>query len=110
LANKTYSFIPFVEAKSGGKATNSLVQLPANMTLNDSQLLAGHISSISTLTKNSPQLTKCKRDLINQKERRGAAFAVEKDDFVDLVLEAWDVSFAHFATNQKAIAEQGWVH
>ena len=80
------------------------------MTLNDSQSLAGHTSSISTLTKNSPQLTKCKRDLINQKERRGAAFAVEKDDFVDLVLEAWDVSFAHFATNQKAIAEQGWVH
>ena len=55
-------------------------------------------------------LTKCKRDLLTQKERRRAAFAVEKDDFVDLVSEAWDESFAHFATNQKAIAEQGWVH
>ena len=35
-----------------GKATNSLVQLPA-MTINNSQLLAGHSSSISTLTANS---------------------------------------------------------
>ena len=31
-----------------GKATNSLVQLPATMTLNDSQSLAGHTSSIFT--------------------------------------------------------------
>ena len=45
------------------------------------QSLAGHTSSISALTKKSPQLTKCKRDLLNQKERRRAAFAVEKDDF-----------------------------
>ena len=36
-----------------GKATSSLVQLPVSMILNDSQLLAGHISSISTLTVNS---------------------------------------------------------
>ena len=93
-----------------GKATNSLVQLPASMTLNDSQLLAGHTSFISTLTKNSPQLTKCKRDLLNQKERRRAAFAVEKGYFVDLVSETWDKSFAHFTTNQNAITEQGWVH
>ena len=80
------------------------------MTLNDSPSLAGPISLISTQTKNSPLLTKCKRDSLNQKERCRAAFAVEMDDFVDLVSETWDESFAHFATNQKAIAEQGWVH
>ena len=82
------------------------------MTLNDSPSLAGHTSSIPPLPKlkNSPQLTKCKRDLLNQKERRRAAFAVEMDDFVDLVSETWDEFFARFATNQKAIVEQGWVH
>ena len=35
------------------KSYNSLVQLAASMTPNDSQSLAGHISSISTLTANS---------------------------------------------------------
>ena len=83
------------------------------MTLNDSQLLAGHFSSISILTTNSSlkiQLMKCKRDVLTQKERRLAAFALEKDDIVDLASEAWDESFAHIAKNQKAVAEQGWVH
>ena len=53
-------------------------------------------------------VTKCKRDLLTQKERRHAAFAVEKEDIVDLVSKAWDESFAHIATNQKAVAEQGY--
>ena len=53
-------------------------------------------------------LTKCKRDLLTQKERRHAAFAVKKEDIVDLVSKAWDESFAHIAINQKAVAEQGW--
>ena len=35
------------------KSYNSLVQLAASMTPNDSQSLAGHISSVSTLTANS---------------------------------------------------------
>ena len=82
------------------------------MTLNDSQSLAGHTSSISSLTTNSSlnfQLTKCKRDLLTQKKRRRAAFTVEKDNIVDLVSKAcWDESFAHIATNQKAVAEQAW--
>ena len=51
---------------------------------------------------------KCKRDLLTQKERRRAAIAVEKEDIVDLVSKAWDESFAHIATNQKAVAERGW--
>ena len=46
---------------------------------------------------------KCKRHLLSQKERRRAAFAVQKDDIVDLVSKAWDESFAHIATNQKAV-------
>ena len=55
------------------------------------------------------QLMKCnKRHLLSQKERRRAAFAVQKDDILDLVSKAWDESFAHIATNQKAVAEQGW--
>ena len=48
-------------------------------------------------------LTKCKRDLLTQKERRHAALVVEKDDIVDLVLKAWDESFACIATNQKLL-------
>ena len=78
------------------------------MTINDSQSLAGHSSSISTVTINSSlkiQLTKCMRDVLTQKDRRNAAFAVEKEDIVDLVSKAWDESFAHIATNQKAVAE-----
>ena len=70
------------------------------MTLNDSKSLARHTSSISTLTTNSSlkiQLMKCKRDLHTQKERRHAAFAVEKDDVVDLV------SKAHIATTKKLL-------
>ena len=82
------------------------------MTINDSQSLAGHSSSISNLTINSSlktiQLMKCKRDLLTQKERRRAAIAVEKEDIVDLVSKAWDESFAHITTNQKAVAERGW--
>jgi hypothetical protein len=65
------------------------------MTINDSQSLAGHSSSISTLTKNSIlkiQLTKCMRDLLTQKDRRHSAFAVEKEDIVDMVSKAWDES------------------
>ena len=31
-------------------------------------------------------------ELLTQKERRRATFAVEKDDIVDLVLKAWDES------------------
>ena len=92
-----------------GKATNSLVQLPATMTLNDSQSLAGHTSSISTMTKNSPQLTECKRDLLNQ--RNGAVLHLLLKRMTLLIWfqgAAWDESFAHFATNQKAISEQGW--
>ena len=103
--------------KQTGKATNSLVKLPATMTLNNSQSLAGHSSLISTLTANSKkfslkiQLTKCcNRDLLTQKARRHAAFAVEKDDIFDLVSKAWNESFAHFDTNQKAVSEQGWVN
>ena len=88
-----------------GKATNSLVQLHATMTINDSQLLAGYSSSISTLTSLKIQLTKCMRDVLTQKDRRHAAFAVEKENIVDLVSKAWDESFAHIATNQKAVAE-----
>ena len=50
------------------------------------------------------QLMKCnKRHLLSQKERRRAAFAVQKDDILDLVSKAWDESFAHIATNQKAV-------
>jgi hypothetical protein len=85
------------------------------MTLNNSQSLAGYTSSIFTLTTNSSlniQLTRCKRDLLTQRERRHATYAIEKDDIVDLalVLKAWDEYFTHIATNQKAVAEQGWVH
>ena len=98
-----------------GKASNSLVQLHLTMTLNNSQSLAGYTSSIFTLTTNSSlniQLTRCKRDLLTQRERRHATYAIEKDDIVDLalVLKAWDEYFTHIATNQKAVAEQGWVH
>ena len=77
------------------------------MTINDSQLLAGHSSSISTLTVKSSlkiQITKCKRDLLTLKERRHTACAVEKKGIVDLVLKAWDESFAHIV-----VAEKGWV-
>ena len=35
------------------------------------------------------QLKKCKRGLLTQKERRRAAFAVEKDGIVDLMSKAW---------------------
>jgi hypothetical protein len=45
------------------------------------------------------------RDVLTQKDRCYAAFAVEKEDIVDLVSKAWDESFAHIATNQKAVAE-----
>ena len=48
------------------------------------------------------------RDILTEKERLHAAFAVEKEDIVDLVSKAWDESFAHIATNQKAVAERGW--
>ena len=48
------------------------------------------------------------RDVLTQKERRRAAFAVEKEDIVDLVSNAWDESFAYIVTNQKSVAEQGW--
>ena len=86
------------------------MQLNATMTINDSQSLAGHSSSISNLTINSSlktiQLMKCKRDLLTQKERRRAAIAVEKEDIVDLVSKAWDESSAHIATNQKSVAER----
>jgi hypothetical protein len=61
------------------------------MIINDSQSLSGHSSSISTLTINSSlniQLEKCMRDLLTQKERRRAAFAIEKEDIVDLVSKA----------------------
>ena len=44
-------------------------------------------------------LSKCKRDLLTQKERHHAAFAVEKDDIFVLVSKGWDESFAHIATN-----------
>ena len=113
LANKTYGpVVPLQKLTQAGKATNSLVQLPVTMTLYDSQSLTGHTSSISTQMTNSSlkiQLTKCKRHLLNQKERRCAAFAVEKDDIIDLVLKAWDEYFTHIATKQKAVAKQGWV-
>ena len=48
------------------------------------------------------------KDVLTQKDRCYAAFAVEKEDIVDLVSKAWDESFAHIATNQKAVAERGW--
>jgi hypothetical protein len=60
------------------------------MTMNDSQSLAGHSSSISTLTINSSLITKCMRDILTQKERLHAAFAVEKENIDDLVSKAWD--------------------
>ena len=56
----------------------------------------------------------CKKDLLTQKKKRHAAFAVEivdivdQVDIVDLVSKAWDESHAHISTNQKAVAEQGW--
>jgi hypothetical protein len=53
-------------------------------------------------------LTKHKRNLLKRKEQRRAAFAIEKDDVVDLVARAWDDSFARINSNQKAIAERGW--
>jgi len=53
-------------------------------------------------------LTKHKRNLLKRKEQRRAAFAIEKDDVVDLVARAWDDSFAKIHANQKAIAERGW--
>ena len=40
------------------------------------------------------------RDVLTQKDRRHAAFAVEKEDIVDLVSKAWDESFARIATNK----------
>jgi hypothetical protein len=53
-------------------------------------------------------LTRHKRNLLKKKENRRAAFAIEKDDVVDLVARAWDDSFARINSNQKAIAERGW--
>ena len=53
-------------------------------------------------------LTRHKRNLLKKKEQRRAAFAIEKDDVVDLVARAWDDSFARINSNQKAIAERGW--
>ena len=53
-------------------------------------------------------LTRHKRNLLKKKESRRAAFAIEKDDIVDLVARAWDESFARISSNQKAIAERGW--
>ena len=101
MANKTYSPVPFVKTKSGGNGNYfSLVQLHATMTLNDSQSLAGHTSSTSTLTTNSSlkiQLMKCKKIYTLKKERRHAAFAAEKDDVVDLV------SKANIATTKKLL-------
>ena len=53
MANKTMVKYHLQKLNQAEKATNSLVQLPASVTLNDSQSLAGQISSISTLTPNS---------------------------------------------------------
>ena len=53
-------------------------------------------------------LTRHKRNLLKKKEKRRAAFAIEKEDVVDLVARAWDDSFARINSNQKAIAERGW--
>ena len=53
-------------------------------------------------------LTKCKRDVLTQKERRRTAFAIEKEDIVDVVSKPSDESFARIATDQKAVAERGW--
>ena len=84
------------------------------MKLNDSRSLAGYTSSIYTLTTNSSlniQLTRNARETYspNKKESHRAAFTVEKDDIVNLVLKTWDEHFAHIATNQKAVvAERGW--
>ena len=98
-----------------GKATHSLVPLPVTMTLNYSQSLAGHTSSIFTPDKKS----KLKHPTHEMQERlthpkqgkepcwicyckRWYAFLVW------LVSKSWDEYFAHFATNQKAVAEWGW--
>ena len=49
------------------------------------------------------------RDVLTRKDRHHhAAFAVEKEDIVDLVSKAWDESLALVATNQKPVTERGW--
>ena len=63
-----------------GKATHSLVPLPVTMTLNYSELLASSILPLTTNPSLNIQLKKCKRDLLTQKERRHAEFAVGKDE------------------------------
>jgi hypothetical protein len=94
-----------LKLNQAGKATNSQLQLPATMKLNDSKSLAGPhtTSSISTLMKYSSlniQLTKCMRHLLTQKKG-----SVEKDGTVDLASKAWDECFVYIATNQKAVSE-----
>ena len=53
-------------------------------------------------------ITRHKRNLLQKKESRRAAFAIEGEDVFDLVAQAWDESFARISSNQKAIAERGW--
>jgi len=53
-------------------------------------------------------LTRFKQELLTKKEGRRAEFAIEKDDIVDLVARAWELSFARVDTNLNAIAEKGW--
>jgi hypothetical protein len=46
--------------------------------------------------------------LLKEKELVGAEFAIEKEDVIYLVAQAWADSFARIAHNQNAIAERGW--
>jgi hypothetical protein len=53
-------------------------------------------------------LTRYKRELLAQKELVQAEFAINKEDVVYLVAQAWADSFARVRSNLKAIAERGW--
>jgi hypothetical protein len=53
-------------------------------------------------------LTRYKRQLLKEKEIVGAEFAIEKEDVINLVAQAWADSFARVAHNQNAIADRGW--
>jgi hypothetical protein len=51
-------------------------------------------------------LTRHKRNLLQKKESRRAAFAIEKDNVFDLVAQAWDESFARSAQTIKQLRRQ----
>ena len=53
-------------------------------------------------------LARHKRNLLTVKEQRGEEFAIEKQDVVLLVLQAWEDSFARVESNQNAISDRGW--